>query len=92
MATMTPDLRKLALTAHVTSSVGWLGRLVRYRSVERRVAVDRPGPVIHGNELVAAWVETAPLPAPARGTELRVRTAVAQLPRWSVPARSNGKN
>ena len=28
--TMTPGLRKLALTAHVTSSVGWLGAAVAY--------------------------------------------------------------
>jgi hypothetical protein len=28
--TMTPRLRKLALTAHVTSSVGWLGAVVAY--------------------------------------------------------------
>jgi hypothetical protein len=27
---MTPRLRKLALTAHVTSSVGWLGAVVAY--------------------------------------------------------------
>jgi hypothetical protein len=28
--TMTPRLRKLTLTAHVTSSVGWLGAVVAY--------------------------------------------------------------
>ncbi|MGH3550904.1 MAG: DUF2269 domain-containing protein [Pseudonocardiaceae bacterium] len=28
--TMTPRLRKFALTAHVTSSVGWLGAVVTY--------------------------------------------------------------
>jgi len=28
--TMTPDLRKFALTAHITSSVGWLGAVVAY--------------------------------------------------------------
>jgi hypothetical protein len=28
--TMTPSLRKLVLTAHVTSSVGWLGAVVAY--------------------------------------------------------------
>jgi hypothetical protein len=28
--TMTPGVRKLALTAHVTSSVGWLGAVVAY--------------------------------------------------------------
>jgi hypothetical protein len=27
---MTPDLRKLALTAHVTASVGWLGAVAAY--------------------------------------------------------------
>jgi hypothetical protein len=30
MTTMTPDLRKLALTAHVTSSVGWLGAVAGF--------------------------------------------------------------
>ena len=28
--TMTPGLRRFALTAHVTSSVGWLGAVVAY--------------------------------------------------------------
>ena len=28
--TMTPRLRKFALTAHVTSSVGWLGAVIAY--------------------------------------------------------------
>jgi len=28
--TMTPGLRKFVLTAHVTSSVGWLGAVVAY--------------------------------------------------------------
>jgi hypothetical protein len=30
---MTPAIRKLALTAHVTSSVGWLGPVVVYLAV-----------------------------------------------------------
>jgi hypothetical protein len=30
MTTMTPDLRKFALTAHVTSSVGWLGAVAGF--------------------------------------------------------------
>jgi len=37
----------------------------------------------HGNELVMAWVESAPLAGPGRDSELRVKTAVAQLPRVS---------
>jgi hypothetical protein len=28
--TMTPGLRKFALTAHVTSSVGWLGAVAAF--------------------------------------------------------------
>lgn len=35
----------------------------------------------HGNELVLAWVEIAPLAGAGRDSELRVKTAVAQLPR-----------
>ncbi len=31
--TMTPGLRKLALTAHVTSSVGWLGTVVAFQAL-----------------------------------------------------------
>ena len=33
MMTMTPGLRKLALTAHITFSVGWLGAVVAYLAV-----------------------------------------------------------
>ena len=32
--TMTPGLRKFALTAHVTSSVGWLGAVVAYLALD----------------------------------------------------------
>ena len=28
--TMSPSLRKLALTAHVTSTIGWLGAIVGF--------------------------------------------------------------
>ena len=33
MATMTPGVRKFALTAHITVSVGWLGAVVAYLAV-----------------------------------------------------------
>jgi hypothetical protein len=48
------------------------------------MAIDRTGgyPRIarHGSDLVMAWTESTPAPAPARGNALRVRTAVAQVP------------
>ena len=34
----------------------------------------------HGNELVMAWIETAALPATVGSGQLRIKTAVAQLP------------
>ena len=42
---LTPRLRKLALTAHVTSSVGWLGAVIGFLalSVAGLTSLNRPG-------------------------------------------------
>ncbi len=39
--TMTPGLRTFALTAHVTSSSGWLGAAAGFLALRRRI--DQPG-------------------------------------------------
>ncbi len=49
--TMTPGLRKLVLTAHITSSVGWLGSVVAYLAlvVAARTTQD-------AQKMRAAWI------------------------------------
>ena len=49
--TMTPGLRKFALTAHVTSSVGWLGAVVAYLALAVAALIIQDGQTVR-----AAWI------------------------------------
>lgn len=49
--TMTPRLRKLVLTAHVTSSVGWLGAVVAYLALAVAALTSQDTQTVR-----AAWV------------------------------------
>lgn len=49
--TMTPDLRKFALTAHVTSSVGWLGAVVAYLALAVAALTSQDALTVR-----AAWI------------------------------------
>jgi len=49
--TMTPRLRKFALTAHVSSSVGWLGAVVAYLALGVSAATSRDAQAVR-----AAWI------------------------------------
>jgi hypothetical protein len=61
---MTPGLRKLALTAHVTCSVGWLGAVVAYLAVAIACLVSRDAEMVHSGfsamELMG-WCVIVPL-------------------------------
>jgi hypothetical protein len=61
---MTPGLRKLALTAHVTFSVGWLGAVVAYLAVAIACLVSRDAEMMHSGfsamELIG-WFVIVPL-------------------------------
>lgn len=48
---MTPGLRKLALTAHVTSSVGWLGAVVAYLALSVAALTSQDARTVR-----AAWI------------------------------------
>ena len=61
--TMTPRLRKLALTAHVTSSVGWLGAVAGFLAVAVVGLTSRDAQTVRGAYLVmepAAWFVLVP--------------------------------
>jgi uncharacterized membrane protein len=61
---MTPRLRKLALTAHVTSSVGWLGAVVVFLALAVVGLTSQDAQTVRGAYLVmepAAWVVLVPL-------------------------------
>ena len=49
--TMPPGVRKLALTAHVTSSVGWLGAVVAYLTLVVGALTSQDAQTVH-----AAWI------------------------------------
>jgi hypothetical protein len=62
--TMTPGLRKFALTAHVTSSVGWLGAVVVFFALAVVGLTSQDVETVRGAYLVmepAAWFVLVPL-------------------------------
>ena len=62
--TMTPRLRKFALTAHVTASVGWLGAVVVFLALAVVGLTSQDAQTVRGAYLVmepAAWFVLVPL-------------------------------
>jgi hypothetical protein len=62
--TMTPSLRKLILTAHVTSSVGWLGAVVAYLVLVVAALTNRDAQTVRAAYLameLAGWFAIVPL-------------------------------
>jgi hypothetical protein len=62
--TMPPCLRKLALTAHVTSSVGWLGACVVFLALAVVGLTSQDAQTVRGAYLVmepTAWLVLVPL-------------------------------
>ena len=62
--TMTPRLRKFALTAHVTSSVGWLGAVVAFLPLAVVGLTSQDAQMVRGAYLameLTAWVVIVPL-------------------------------
>jgi hypothetical protein len=62
--TMTPGLRKFALTAHVTCSVGWLGAVAAFLAVAVVGLTSQDAQAVRGSYLVmerAAWLVLVPL-------------------------------
>jgi hypothetical protein len=62
--TMTPRLRKFALTAHVTSSVGWLGAVAGFLALAVTGLTSQDAPMVRAAYLVmelSAWFVIVPL-------------------------------
>lgn len=62
--TMAPGLRKLALTAHVTSSVGWLGAVAGFLALSVTGLVSRDGQTVRASYLAmeaTGWYVLVPL-------------------------------
>jgi hypothetical protein len=62
--TMTPRLRKFALTAHVASSVGWLGAVIVFLALAVLGLTSQDAQTVRGAYLVmqpAAWFVLVPL-------------------------------
>ncbi len=62
--TMTPGVRKFALTAHVISSVGWLGAVVVFLALALIGLISPDAQIVRGAYLVmepAAWFVLVPL-------------------------------
>lgn len=61
---MTPGVRKLTLTAHITSSVGWLGAVVAYLVIAIAGLTSADPQMVRGAYLVTAligWLVIVPL-------------------------------
>jgi hypothetical protein len=70
---LTPRLRKLALTAHVTSSVGWLGAVVAFLALSIAGLASRDPQTVQGAYLVmelTGWVVLVPLSLASLATGL----------------------
>ena len=62
--TMSPSLRKLALTAHVTSTVGWLGAIIGFLAVAIAALTSQDIQLVRGAYLVmglTGWYVLVPL-------------------------------
>jgi hypothetical protein len=62
--TLTPWLRKLALTAHVTASVGWLGAVVAFLALSVAGLASQDAQTVRGAYLVmelTGWVVLVPM-------------------------------
>lgn len=62
--TLTPGLRKLALTAHLISSVGWLGAVVAYLALAVTGLTSRDAQVVRSGHLameLTGWFVLVPL-------------------------------
>jgi hypothetical protein len=62
--TLTPRLRKLSLTAHVTASVGWLGAVVAFFALSVASLASQDAQTVQGAYLVmelTGWVVLVPL-------------------------------
>ena len=60
---MTPGIRKLALTAHITSTLGWLGAVVVFLALSVIGLTSRDAQTVRGVYLVmepAAWLVLVP--------------------------------
>jgi poly-beta-hydroxyalkanoate depolymerase len=62
--TVTPRVRRLALTAHIACSVGWLGAVAAFLALAIVALTSEDGQTVRGAYLVmkpAAWLVLAPL-------------------------------
>jgi hypothetical protein len=62
--TLAPNLRKLVLTAHVTSSVGWLGAVATFLALAAAGSASRDAQVVRAAYLameLTAWFVIVPL-------------------------------
>ena len=62
--TLTPRLRKLALTAHITASVGWVGAVIVFLALAVLGLTSGDEQTVRGAYLVmeaAAWFVLVPL-------------------------------
>ena len=71
--TMTPRLRKLALTAHVTASVGWLGAVIAFLALSVAGLTSQDPQTVQGAYLVmelTGWIILVPLSLASLATGL----------------------
>ena len=54
--TMTPRLRKFALAAHVTSSVGWVGAVAGYIALDVAAATSQDAQTLRSAYLAMEWI------------------------------------
>lgn len=53
---MSPAVRKLALTAHLTVSVGWIGAVIAYIGIVLAAQASQDAQTLHAARIAMAWI------------------------------------
>jgi hypothetical protein len=83
---LTPRLRKLALTAHVTSSVGWLGAVVAFLALSIASLASQDPQTVRGAYLVMELTGWVVLVSPEPGLAAHRAGLLTEQQLGSVPA------
>jgi uncharacterized membrane protein len=81
--TMTPSLRKFALTAHITFSVGWIGAVAAYLALDMTVATSQDAQMLRAAYLTMALI-TRYVIVPLALASLLTGIVISLLTSWGL--------
>lgn len=81
--TMTPSLRKFALTAHITFSVGWIGAVAAYLALDMTIATSQDTQMLRAAYLTMALI-TRYVIVPLALASLLTGIVISLLTSWGL--------